>query len=68
MPTHEPPAVATRRDKRPSMSDLLASCAAASAVSTPPEQPTELVRQAASGASARRRPDDGERSEGRDAA
>ncbi|MFF8813228.1 hypothetical protein [Streptomyces pactum] len=36
MSAQEPPAVPIRRDEQPSMRDLLASCAAANAVSTPP--------------------------------
>ncbi|WP_431042745.1 hypothetical protein ACQUSR_13015 [Streptomyces sp. P1-3] len=38
-------AVPTGRGEQPSMRDLLASCAAANAVSTPPEEQTEPVEE-----------------------
>ncbi|MEU5608115.1 hypothetical protein AB0H03_05055 [Streptomyces sparsogenes] len=54
MPSREPAAEAARRDDRPpSMTELLAACAAASAVSTPPEStpaestPPEAARPSA---------------------
>ncbi|MEU0808833.1 hypothetical protein [Streptomyces sp. NPDC005970] len=50
MPSREPAAEAGRRDDRsPSMRELLAACAAASAVSTPPECPSPGPAPAAAG-------------------
>ncbi|MEC4017433.1 hypothetical protein [Streptomyces sp. H27-D2] len=51
MPAQEPTADAPKSAKRPhgqptSMRDLLAACAAASAVSTPPESPQESADRA----------------------
>ncbi|MFI0821878.1 hypothetical protein ACH4TX_42570 [Streptomyces sp. NPDC021098] len=45
MSAHEPTALDDPRcdDRSPSMRDLLAACAAASAVSTPPEAPAEAA-------------------------
>ncbi|WKX72047.1 hypothetical protein [Streptomyces sp. XD-27] len=44
MSAQKPPAaVPIRRGEQPSMRDLLASCAAANAVSTPPEEQSEPV-------------------------
>lgn len=50
MPSREPAAEAGRRaDRSPSMRELLAACAAASAVSTPPESTPPSPAPAAAG-------------------
>ncbi|MFI8519043.1 hypothetical protein ACIGEZ_14620 [Streptomyces sp. NPDC085481] len=45
MATPEHAVQADRTDRRVSMSDLLASCAAATAVSTPPREPEQPARE-----------------------
>ncbi|MFH8366184.1 hypothetical protein [Streptomyces sp. NPDC018031] len=47
MSAQEPPAAPVRRDEQPSMRDLLASCAAANAVSTPPRTAPEETAEPA---------------------